>query len=784
MRGTSAKTEAQTEPHALRLLARLAWMSVIVAPVAIGVGACAGPAQVEVLDGGTLGDAGSAGTTTDATTITTNPGGTCGDGSITCGTGNGCCAAGYGCSSAGRCVSLTACTDDSACGSDSTCGGGKCAAWSNFPKDLNYSKACRTAVDLPSLRPEVKCSWPGDTAPTDFPTYTQVIGTPMVADFDFDNDKTTSHPSIVFISYDGDYKKVTGVLRVIDGSTCALQATIPGDFPFTPEVAPAIGDVDGDGRPEIVVADLQVDGFTTKSGVAVFSALGDGSTSFRELGRQTSSSTAIIKGISLHDLDNDNRAEILTDTGIYAYSAALRAVAEKVNVNKSSAFEPPIVHDIDGDGIPELITSTGIFTWDFTNNQLLTKTQGSLPVWNPNSDIQSAFVGVSNLGTFPTTLQGGGDSVEMVVIGFGGDLTVAQVDGRVIQHVTGISSAGGPPVIADFDGDNRMEFASPGFNAITVFDLDCMTDKGANPVAANCRGTPNANGILWQKTGLQGASSGASVFDFDGDHRAELVYADQCFMRIFDGITGDVLFSVPRSSLTRYEYPVIADTEGKGHSQIITGSNDYDVDGIGCPATDPLNTHETVAFKATHGVTVWADHDNKWAGSRAIWNQHSYSVTNINDDGSIPPMRKIPSQWNNGAQDPNSFRQNVQGVSGISLDLPDITTVGIPGYKCQQNKQAQVTVEICNRGMRTLAAGKSTLALVEARNPSNVLYTTTTTKDLASGTCEDVTTAVTVPTTDSSFDIMIMGDPNSAVPECDEGNNTSIISNVYCSTIQ
>jgi hypothetical protein len=781
MRGTSA----QTEVHPLRLLGRLAWVSSILAPVAIGVGACAGPAKIEVLDGGTIGGAGSSGTAGTTDIVTTIPGGTCGEGSIKCGTGTGCCADGYGCSAAGRCVSLAACTDDSACGSDSTCGGGKCNAWSNFPKDLNFSKTCRTAVDLPSLRPEVKCSWPGETPPPDFPTAVQVIGTPMVADFDFDNDKTTSHPSIVFISYEGDFTKVTGVLRVIDGGTCRLQATIPGDFPFTPQVAPAIGDVDGDGRPDIVVADVQQQGFSTKSGIAVFSAVGDGSSKFTELGRQASSSTAIIKAISLHDLDNDNRAEILTDTGIFEYSTDLRAVAERVNVQNSSAFEPPIVHDIDGDGIAELITSTGIFTWDSINKQLLPKTAaGSQPVWNPNANIPSAFVGVANLGTFPTTLPGGGDSVEMVVVGFGGDLSVTQVDGRVIQHVTGIGSSGGPPVIADFDGDGRMEFASPGYNEITVFDLDCLTDKGANPDPSHCSTKPNANGILWQKTGLQGASSGASVFDFDGDHRSEVVYADQCFMRIFNGVTGDVEFSVPRSSLTSWEYPVIADTDGKGHSQIVTGANDYDVDGIGCPATDPLNSHESVAFKATHGITVWADHDNKWAGSRPIWNQHSYSVTNVNDDGTVPPMRQIPSQWNNGAQDPNSFRQNVQGTTGISLDLPDVTTVGIPGYKCQANKQAQVTVEICNRGLRTLAAGKSTLALVEARNPSNVLYTTATTKDLASGTCEDVTTAVTVPTSDSSFDIMIMGDPNSAVPECDEGNNTSIISNVYCSSVQ
>ena len=42
---------------------------------------------------------------------------------------------------------------------------------------------------------------------------------------------------------------------------------------------------------------------------------------------------------------------------------------------------------------------------------------------------------------------------------------------------------------------------------------------------------------------------------------------------------------------------------------------------------------------ADTGVIVFKDVANKWKRTRRIWNQHSYHVTNVNEDATIPDRR-------------------------------------------------------------------------------------------------------------------------------------------------
>jgi hypothetical protein len=335
-------------------------------------------------------------------------------------------------------------------------------------------------------------------------------------------------------------------------------------------------------------------------------------------------------------------------------------------------------------------------------------------------------------------------------------------------------------VIADFDGDGRMDFASPGREALTVFDLDCKTGSENANDCGNPSG-PNTEAIMWSREGVQGARSGVAVFDFDGDRRSEVVYADQCYMRVFDGRTGNVLFSVPRSSTTRYEYPVVADSDGDSRSELITTSNDIDAT-LNCPSPDPLNPNANppVEFEKTHGVTVWKEAASApWMGSRPVWNQHAYYVTNVNDDGTIPIMGEAKSHWKGG---PNTFRQNIQGATGSSLELPDLTTAALAGYTCA-GPRAEVRVQVCNRGLAPLETGEANVALVEATNRTNVLCSPTNTNRLAAGSCEELECLVTTPPNGGRFDITVMGDPRSSVTECSEFNNESTIAGVFCAVV-
>jgi hypothetical protein len=246
-----------------------------------------------------------------------------------------------------------------------------------------------------------------------------------------------------------------------------------------------------------------------------------------------------------------------------------------------------------------------------------------------------------------------------------------------------------------------------------------------------------------------------------------------------DGLTGNTLFSVPRSSTTRFDYPVIVDSDGDGHTEIVTASNDATDNH--CPATDGLNHTESVSFQATHGVTVWADADKKWAGSRQMWNQYTYSISNVNDDGTVPAMGDVVSQWNQPEIDPNSLRQNVQGTTGISLQLADLTVVASPVVKCPRQGRATLSANVCNRGLLEVPAGKISVRMAPASALGSALCEVANKTVLRSGKCEPVTCDIDVPSQNSQFDVEVWADSGKAVAECAEGiNNTSLISNVFC----
>ena len=106
---------------------------------------------------------------------------------------------------------------------------------------------------------------------------------------------------------------------------------------------------------------------------------------------------------------------------------------------------------------------------------------------------------------------------EVFVIGHDGVLQA-----RVPIPVAGcVSNESGPPTVADFDGDGRAEIGTAGANFYVVVDLDCIGD----PVPDGC----DSNGILWKvpNNDCSSRATGSSVFDFEGDGSAEVVYADE-----------------------------------------------------------------------------------------------------------------------------------------------------------------------------------------------------------------------------------------------------------------
>ena len=189
-------------------------------------------------------------------------------------------------------------------------------------------------------------------------------------------------------------------------------------------------------------------------------------------------------------------------------------------------------------------------------------------------------MGVADFGDFPVA--GLPADIPEVVVIPPGEARIMSLDGQTLfgpYPVLGDGS-GGPPTIGDFDNDGQAEFALASKGAYQVFDLECAAD----PLPEKC----SQAGILWWEVSQDYSSSktGSSIFDFEGDGKAEAVYADECFVRVYDGATGEVLFSRSRTSCTWNENPVIADTDGDFKAEIVVGSNTNCA--ISCPSLDPV----------------------------------------------------------------------------------------------------------------------------------------------------------------------------------------------------
>ena len=113
--------------------------------------------------------------------------------------------------------------------------------------------------------------------------------------------------------------------------------------------------------------------------------------------------------------------------------------------------------------------------------------------------------------------------------------------------------------------------------------------------------------------------AGGTAFDFTGSGFAQAMYADETNLRAFDD-AGLSLMLWPRSSRTQTEYPVVADVDGDGSAEVVVVSSET-IDGS--PSTAPA-------------VQVIRDETDRWVPARRVWNQHTYHVTNVREDGTIP----------------------------------------------------------------------------------------------------------------------------------------------------
>ena len=698
-----------------------------------------------------------------------------------------------------------------------------------------FDDECTREVVPGVFFPGVQCEWLGPPAGDPFPDHKNVLGSPMVATFGGGGGGGEfGSPSIAFISYNftdgggdacrGDTPAYFGVLRVIDGRNCEQQATFAN--PIIASQSVAIADLGGpDASPEIV-AQRQDGGLIafTRNPSGTWAVLWSSADNYGDAFCNWS-------GLSIHDLDDDGVPEILFQGAVYsAAGLLLNTPLVPSTLDPSSNGYIPVVADVDNDTLPELVSGGQLYRWDLATTEWVAD---GAALGGVNGD-----VAVADLGTFTATAADDNrailDGVAEIVTVNAGVARAYTTGGRLIftGNLQGVTPGnGGPPTLADFDGDGRVEIASAGGTAYTVFDLDCAAG-GTTAVCASGR----TDGVLWFQVSQDGSSNvtGSSVFDFEGDGRAEAVYADECFTRVYDGTTGQVMYSRFRRSCTWYENPVIADVDADFNAEIVVPSN-TNCPAITCPALDPIfdgvkclddsdcpgatvcgremaadtlgrcrcaadpdcggdgvvcrdpiagasaagrvcrasNPGPATAF----GVRVLADQVDRWVNTRTIWNQHAYSVTNIGEDGRVPRTSAWLKNWTEPGL--NNFRQNVPG-DGLGVGLsPDLTVRGAT-VTCVTGG-ARIAVEVCNRGTEPVARGLP-VSVYGGDPPGPLGCTAMTTLNLHPGGCEIVSCdwlgAGSVGTVIVDDD----GTGQSQNLECHEGNNDLVLTGINCPT--
>ena len=735
------------------------------------------------------------------------------------------------------------CIDDVACAGESDCQDDRycdpdlelCFPYDDGPRG-DHDSECRRLITISRFSPELQCAWERPPDGDAHPAWRHVLTTPVVVDFDFDDDAELVRPSVVFTSDDGSdggSEQATGLIRIIDGRTCTQQYTL--EMQWTSHSSPpAVGDLNDDGRPDIVAYmadgglvafsyDLDEDAW----GVLWRSHFPDGSNWQRTGGGWG--------GPAIHDLDNDGVPEVLRGGTVFAADGALLDDTVGYLTHHTAPANMSFVVDVDNDGQVELVSGDGLWGWDTAASTWVEEPYFSV------SGLNRGHVAVGNLGDFPMDAVDYPLAPEVVVI-WSGQVRVQTLEGTVVFGPLRLPGSedggeGGPPTIGDFDGDGRAEIAAASKGAYTVFDLDCT----AGAPVGTCE-TGRTDGVLWTRVSqdYSSSSTGSSVFDFEGDGKAEAIYADECFVRVYDGASGEVVFSQFRSSCTWHENPIVADVDGDFNSELVVPSNMncgvegkpcYDLDpgdldpqfpGIICVenedcrsgsciagycrcstsadccsgdcedagfvcAEPPLGTPGTGnTCRAGHptgtaGIRIYRDALDRWVNSRPIWNQHAYFVTNVHNGGQIPRTSDALRNWE--VEGLNNFRQNVQG-DREELNAPDLTSrAGAVGlYYCDPaDGSVWLAALVCNRGTEPVDSDLVVGFFDGPADGGDSACRALTTTQLDPGECERVGCFWHDPPPDPpGRDVTVVPDPDNSNSECHEGNNTSVIAGVHC----
>ncbi|MCP4707771.1 MAG: hypothetical protein GY869_04030, partial [Planctomycetes bacterium] len=377
-------------------------------------------------------------------------------------------------------------------------------------------------------------------------------------------------------------------------------------------MAPVAADLNGDHIAEIIFSTFSA-GTGWQNGGILRAISGD---SGAEVFSVTDPALRVQAGAepAVADIDNDGLPEIVVTKqtgelicfehdGTYKWTGSV--VVNRIGV---------AIADLDRDGVPEIIASNRVFNndgtlrWTGVGSGNYVSTVADLDL-----DGRPEVICGGTAYHFDGTVYWSGPTYGRPAIGnfdrdpnpeialvYNNTVSLKEHNGTVIWGPVNIPGRGyGPPVVADFDGDGELEIGVGGHDYYVCYETD--------------------GSIKWQVKVQDHSSRSASstAFDFNSDGIPEIVYSDERYHRILRGSDGAILFEVPGRSGTLMEQPIVVDVDSDGRAEIVFAVNNY-----GSP------TYNT-------GIEVYGN-DICWPNARNIWNQHTYHITNIHDDATVP----------------------------------------------------------------------------------------------------------------------------------------------------
>jgi hypothetical protein len=562
----------------------------------------------------------------------------------------------------------------------------ECAAGMDPGDPIQCLPKCEYKPPQVDFNVEVKYAWGAPAAgnPSD------VMMTPIVVELDDDNcDGKVNQddiPEILFSTFAGGAYYKQGTLHAISvvGGKVVEKWSAPNMT--QPGAGLAAADLDGDGVPEIVACMNPgpggascCDAVAQNTGVVAFKA--DGTVLWTQ--PDTTKVHCGYQHPAIGDVDQDGHPEVLV--GLTLLDGKTGAIKKELDPATSWGNTLTGLVDVDGDGELDVVDgqrayrADGTVIWDLRPNPAMPK-QPSIPA------------GYHAAGDFD------GDGVpEIVVISSGAPHQMFLVHhdpaeptgAKVLRSGVDINNGqstmaycnaakeygGGPPTVADFNGDGVPDVGAAGAVGYVMIDGKKLMEPAI----------PNDAVIGWfkQTHDCSSAVTGSAVFDFNGDGKSEAVYSDEYHLWMYDGTTGtNLIQSTCNTTGTLWEYPVVADVDNDGQADIVVASNAY---GITCPDDGSKQS----------GIRIFGSKNGSWVRTRRVWNEHTYHITNIGEDGKVPAME--PPNWTQPGL--NDYRQNRQPAGEFSA--PDAVVSVAP--RCFGDYGIVATVR--NLGSAALPAG-------------------------------------------------------------------------------